>query len=230
VLILCYYIILYYYVMLYYIIIVCYYLYTFTYIISAQRPQPEPQRKSSQPKLSSFFRRASREEVAEQAAERMEFIAVAAAEAKAAAEERAAGAPPRRPPGRPPRQAPVLVLTRAGSGAVRGVRCQHDHARGGGVQQGQGDRHGEQDGLRRGLHRQARCICAAPLRECRAMGWGTGKGRQGVGRGGGHARLRCMGHGGTRACIFSPNLLPVVVPDILQYIFEGRPRRAACRR
>jgi hypothetical protein len=42
---------------------------------SAQRPQPEPQRKSSQPKLSSFFRRASREEVAEQAAERMDVIA-----------------------------------------------------------------------------------------------------------------------------------------------------------
>jgi hypothetical protein len=62
---------------------------------SAQRPQPEPQRKSSQPKPSSFFKRASREEVAEQAAERMEVIAVAAAEAKAAAEERAAGAPPR---------------------------------------------------------------------------------------------------------------------------------------
>jgi hypothetical protein len=53
----------------------------------AQRPQPEPQRKSSQPKLSSFFRRASREEVAEQAAERMEIIAVAAAEAKAGASQ-----------------------------------------------------------------------------------------------------------------------------------------------
>jgi hypothetical protein len=70
---------------------------------SAQRPQPEPQRKSSQPKLSSFFRRASREEVAEQAAEPMEFIAVAAAEAKAAR------APPKRPLGRP-RKEPVLVL------------------------------------------------------------------------------------------------------------------------
>jgi hypothetical protein len=46
---------------------------------SAQRPQPEPQRKSSQPELFSFFRRASREEVEEQAAERMEVIAVAAA-------------------------------------------------------------------------------------------------------------------------------------------------------
>jgi hypothetical protein len=68
---------------------------------SAQRPQPEPQRKSSQPKLFNFSRRASREEVEEQAAERVEVIAVAAAEAKAAAEERAAGAPPKRPPGRP---------------------------------------------------------------------------------------------------------------------------------
>jgi hypothetical protein len=76
---------------------------------SAQRPQPEPQRKSSQLKLSSFFRRASREEVEEQAVERMEVIAVAAAEAEAAAEERAVGAPPKRAPGRP-RKSSVLVL------------------------------------------------------------------------------------------------------------------------
>ncbi len=74
---------------------------------SAQRPQPEPQRKSHQ--LFGFFRRASREEVEEQAAERMEVIAAAAAEAKAAARERAAGAPPKRAPGRP-RKSPVLVL------------------------------------------------------------------------------------------------------------------------
>ncbi len=41
--------------------------------------------------------------------ERMEVIAVAAAEAKADAEDRAAGAPPKQPPGRP-RKEPVLVL------------------------------------------------------------------------------------------------------------------------
>jgi hypothetical protein len=52
--------------------------------------QLEPQRKSRQPDLFSFFR------VEEQAAERMEVIALKAAEAKAAAEERAAGVPPKR--------------------------------------------------------------------------------------------------------------------------------------
>ncbi len=45
---------------------------------SAQRPQPEPQRKSHQLSLFGFFRRASHEEVEEQAAERMEVIAAAA--------------------------------------------------------------------------------------------------------------------------------------------------------
>jgi hypothetical protein len=70
-------------------------------------PAPEPQRKSRQQSLFSFFRQASREEVEEQAAERMEVIDFAVAEAKAAA----AGAPPKRAPGRP-RKAPVLVLGR----------------------------------------------------------------------------------------------------------------------
>jgi hypothetical protein len=76
---------------------------------STQRPQPEPQRKSHQLSLFGFFRRASREEVEEQAAERMEVTAAAAAEAKAAAQVRAAGAPPKRAPGRP-RKLPALVL------------------------------------------------------------------------------------------------------------------------
>jgi hypothetical protein len=71
---------------------------------SAQRQQLEPQRENS-----SFFRRASREEVEEQAAERMEVIALKAAEAKADAEERAARAPPKRPPGRPRKKSPTRV-------------------------------------------------------------------------------------------------------------------------
>jgi hypothetical protein len=40
--------------------------------------------------------------------ERMEVIALKAAEAKAAAEERAAGAPLKRPPGRPHKE-PVVI-------------------------------------------------------------------------------------------------------------------------
>ncbi len=47
--------------------------------------QPEPQCKSRQPDLFSFFRVASREEVEEQAAEQM--VVIEAAEAKAAAEK-----------------------------------------------------------------------------------------------------------------------------------------------
>ncbi len=61
---------------------------------------PGPQRNSRSQKLFRFSRQASHEEFEEQAAERMEFIAAEAAEAKAAARmrRRIAGVPPKRTP------------------------------------------------------------------------------------------------------------------------------------
>jgi hypothetical protein len=64
-----------------------------------ERPRATAAR--AQQPITSFFERATPEEAAEQAAERMEADAVSAEERKASQAEAAANAPPKRAPGRP---------------------------------------------------------------------------------------------------------------------------------
>jgi hypothetical protein len=63
--------------------------------------RPPPTAARAQQPITSFFERATPEEAAEQAAERMEADAAAAEERKAAQAEAAANAPPKRAPGHP---------------------------------------------------------------------------------------------------------------------------------